>query len=171
MRYHPGESSDLTVTYIHSRSQGDLNGVNDVFVPFEQPVIRPNLYSNLPSDVPDRLTALGRFKLPYDFKLVPAFDLHSGFPYSEVGVLDEYVGPPNNRRFPIYFSVDWRVYRDFALPFGIHKGHKFSLGVYSVNTTGRQNSHDVFNNVTSPRFGTFSGLGKRINGIVIGFAE
>jgi Carboxypeptidase regulatory-like domain len=171
VRYHPGEGSDLTVTYVHSRSHGDLNGVNDVLAPFEQPVIRPNSYASLPSDVPDRLTALGRFRLPYNFTLIPSFDLHSGFPYSNVDVLQNYAGPPNNRRFPIYFSVDWRVYRDFPLPFGIHKGHKFRLGVYSVDTTGRQNPHDVFNNVTSPMFGTFTGLGKRVNGIVIGFAE
>jgi Carboxypeptidase regulatory-like domain/TonB dependent receptor-like, beta-barrel len=171
VRYRPSEGSDLTVTYVHSRSHGDLNSVYDVFVPFEQPVIRPDRYASLPSDVPDRLTALGRFRIPYGFILVPAIDLHSGFPYSEVDVLQDYAGTPNNRRFPIYFSADWRIYRDFPLPFRIHKGHKFRFGIYSVDTTGRQNPHDVYNNVTSPMFGTFTGLGKRTNGIVIGFAE
>lgn len=171
VRYRSGERSDITVTYVHSRSRGDLNTVNDIYAPFEQPVIRPNLYGNLPSDVPDRVTALGTFKIPWDFTLVPAFDLHSGFPYSDVDVRQQYVGAPNSRRFPIYFSVDWRVYRDFPLPFGIHKGHTFRLGVYSVNTTGRRNPHDVYNNIASPLFGTFTGLGKRINGIVIGFTE
>jgi Carboxypeptidase regulatory-like domain len=171
VQYQPGEGSDLSVTYVHSRSHGDLNTINEIFVPFEQPVIRPNVSAFLPSDVPDRLIALGKFKLPMDFMIIPAFDLHSGFPYSVVDVLDEYQGAPNSHRYPIYFSVDWRVYRDFPLPFGIHKGHKFRLGVYSVNTTGRQNPNDVYNNIASPMFGTFAGLGKRINGIVIGFAE
>jgi Carboxypeptidase regulatory-like domain len=171
VRFRTGERSDLTVSYVHGRSRGDLNNVNDLFVPFEQPVIRPNLYGNLPSDVPDRVTALGNFKLPKDFTLVPAFDLHSGFAYSNLDVLQNYVGSPNSQRFPIYFSVDWRIYRDFPLPFGIHKGHKFRLGVYSVNTTGRKNPHDVYSNIASPLFGNFAGLGKRINGIVIGFAE
>ena len=171
VRFRTGERSDLTVSYVHSRSRGDLNNISELYVPFEQPVIRPNLYGNLPSDVPDRLTALGTFKLPKDFTLVPAFDFHSGFPYSNVDIFQSYVGGPNSQRFPIYFSVDWRLYRDFPLPFGIHKGHKFRLGVYSVNTTGRRNPHDVFNNVASSFFGNFAGLGKRINGIVIGFAE
>lgn len=171
VRFHPSERSDVTVSYVHSRSRGDLNGVSEIFVPFEMPVIRPNLSGNLPSDVPDRLTALGTFKLPSDVTLVPAFDLHSGFPYSDVDVFQNYVGPPNRRRFPIYFSADWRIYKDFPLPLGIHKGHKFRLGIYSVNTTGRRNPHDVFNNTASTSFGTFTGLGKRINGIVIGFAE
>ncbi len=171
VRYHPGERTELTVSYVHSRSFGDLNSVTDVFVPFERPVIRPNRLGYLPSDVPDRLTALGRFKLPKDFTLIPGLDFHSGFPYSNVDVLQNYVDTPNSQRYPIYLSIDWRVYRDFPLPFGIHKGHKFRMGVYSVNTTGRQNPHDVYNNNASPLFGTFTGLSKRTNGIVIGFAE
>jgi hypothetical protein len=171
LRYHAGEGSDLTVTYVHSRSHGDLNTVNAIFVPFEQPVIRPNLVAILPSDIPERVTALGKFKLPHGFTIIPAFDLHSGFPYSDVDVLQDYQGPPNSQRYPIYLAVGWRVYRDLPLPFGIHKGHKFRIGVYSVNATGRRNPHDVYNNVASPRFGTFTGLGKRINGVVIGFAE
>jgi Carboxypeptidase regulatory-like domain/TonB dependent receptor-like, beta-barrel len=171
VRYHPGEHSDITVSYVHSRSRGDLNSVNDIFIPFEGPVIRPNVVAFLPSDVPDRLTALGRFSLPKDITLIPALDLHSGFPYSNVNELQEYAGTPNSLRYPIFFSVDWRIYRDFPLPFGIHKGHKFRFGIYSIDTTGRQNPHDVFNNAASPRFGTFTGLSKRTNGIVIGFAE
>jgi Carboxypeptidase regulatory-like domain len=171
VRFHPGERTDLTVSYVHSRSRGDLNSVNDIFVPFEQPVIRPNTVAYLPSDVPDRLTALGRFSLPLNITLIPALDLHSGFPYSDVGVLQNYAGLPNSLRFPVYFSADWRVYRDFPLPFGLHKGHKFRFGIYSVNTTGRQNPHDVFNSTASPMFGRFTGLAKRTNGIVIGFAE
>ena len=171
LQYRAGERSDLQVSYVHSRSHGDLNTVNELYVPFQQPVIRPNFVAFLPSDIPDRLIALGKFKLPHDFTIVPAFDLHSGFPYSNVDVFQNYQGTPNSQRYPIYFSVDWRIYRDFALPFGIHKGHKFRLGIYSVNTTGRKNPNAVYNNITSSMFGNFAGLGKRINGIVIGFAE
>jgi hypothetical protein len=171
VRYHPGERAYLNLSYVHSRSFGDLNTVNALLVPIEQPVIRPNRTAFLPSDVPDRVTALGRFSLPKDITLIPAFDLHTGFPYSDVDVLQNYVGTPNGRRYPIYFSVDWRIYRDFALPFGIHKGHKFRLGIYSVDTTRRRNPNEVYNNIASPMYGTFTGLTKRINGIVIGFAE
>jgi hypothetical protein len=171
VRYHTGEGFDLTLTFVHSRSYGDLNTVSEIFVPFEQPVIRPNRAANLPSDVPNRLTALGKFKLPFAFTLVPAFDLHSGFPYSVVDVFQNYQGSPNNQRYPVYFSADWKAYRDFPIPFGIYKGHKLRLGIYSLNTTGRRNPHEVYNNIASPRFGAFTGLGKRINGIVIGLGE
>jgi hypothetical protein len=171
VRYHNGERSDLTLAFVHSRSYGDLNTVNGIFVPFEQPVIRPNHAANLPSDIPNRLTGLGKFKLPYACTLIPAFDLHSGFPYSVVDVFQNYQGTPNNQRYPVYFSADWKVYRDFPIPFGIYQGHKFRLGFYSLNATGRRNPHEVYNNIASPRFGTFTGLGKRINGIVIGLGE
>lgn len=169
--YRPNERSTISFTYIHSRSRGDLNSVDGIFVPFEQPVIRRNVYGNLPDDIPDRLTGLGVFKLPCSITVNPSVDLHSGFPYSNVDVFQNYVGPPNSRRFPTYFSLSWKASRDFPLPFGIHKGHKIRLGLYSVNTTSRENPHDVFNNVASPSFGTFTGLEKRINGIVIEFAN
>jgi Carboxypeptidase regulatory-like domain len=171
LHYRPKSGADLTVSYIHSRVHGDLNTLSQIFVPFELPVIRPNLYSNLSSDVPDRVTALGTFKLPWEVSLSTAVDLHSGFPYSNVDVLDNYVGAPNSLRYPTFFSLDWRVYKDFPLPFHIHKGHKFRFGIYSINTTGRQNPTAVYNNITSPLFGTFTGLGKRVDGIVISFSQ
>jgi Carboxypeptidase regulatory-like domain len=169
--YHPGPRADLTVSYVHSHIHGDLNTLSQVFVPFELPVIRPNLYARLSSDVPDRVTALGTFKLPKETTFSTAVDLHSGFPYSNVDVLENYVGAPYSLRYPAYFSLDWRVYRDFPLPFHIHKGHKFRFGIYSINTTNRQNPTAVYNNLTSPLFGTFAGLGKRVDGIVISFAQ
>ncbi len=167
--YVPNERARVSVTYLHSRARGDLNSLSELFVPFAQPVIRPNVYANLPSDVPNRLTALGTFLLPWQMNLNPAVDIHSGFPYSNVDVLQNYVGAPDSLRFPTFFSFDFSVYRDFTVPF--HHGHKFRFGVFSVNTTNRRNPHEVFGNTASPYFGNFTGLDKRIDGIIISFAE
>ncbi len=169
--YHPGPRADLTVSYIHSHAHGDLNTISQIYVPFELPVIRPNLYARLASDVPDRVTALGTFKLPWAITFSTAVDLHSGFPYSNLTVFSDYQGQPNSLRYPVYFSLDWRIYKDFPLPFHIHRGHKFRFGIYSINTTDRHNPTAVYNNFTSPLFGTFTGLGKRVDGIVISFSE
>jgi Carboxypeptidase regulatory-like domain/TonB dependent receptor-like, beta-barrel len=169
VRYHPSDKADITFAYLHSRSRGDLNTVSEIYVPFEQPVIRPDTYTSLYADVPDRLTALGTFHLPWQVTLVPAVDLHTGFPYSNVDVFQNYAGIPNGLRYPTYFSLNWSIFREFPVPF--HKGHKFRFGVYSVNTTSRQNPNDVYNNIASPLFGTFTGLDKRVNGIIIGFAQ
>ena len=169
--YRAGEEATFSMSYVRSDSRGDLNTTDNIFVPLEVPVIRPDVYASLPSDVPNRLTGFGLIKMPWGFTLSPAVDLHSGFPYSNVDVLQNYAGEANSQRYPIFFELNWRIYRDFPLPFHIHPGHKFRFGVYSINTTGRQNPTAVYNNITSPMFGQFTGLGKRVNGIVIEFAD
>ncbi len=169
--YRAGENADMSLSYVRSSSRGDLNTTDNVFVPIEVPVIRPDVYSNLPSDVPNRLTGFGLFKLPWGITLSPSVDLHSGFPYSNIDLLHNYVGEANSQRYPIFFSLNWRIYKDFPIPFHIHPGHTFQLGIYSIDTTGRQNPTAIYNNITSPFFGQFTGLGKRINGIVIEFSH
>jgi len=171
VNYKTAHNDSLSLSYVRSSSKGDLNTTDNIFVPIEVPVIRPDVYANLPSDVPNRLTGFGLFKLPWDITLSPSVDLHSGFPYSNIDALHNYAGTPNGQRYPIFFSLNWRIYKDFPLPFHIHPGHKFRLGIYSINTTGRPNPTAVYNNITSPMFGHFNGFGKRVNGIVIEFAN
>jgi Carboxypeptidase regulatory-like domain/TonB dependent receptor-like, beta-barrel len=171
MDYRAGEDTDLSMSYVRSNGRGNLNTTDNIFVPLEIPVIRPDVYANLPSDVPNRLTGFGSFKLPWKITLSPSIDLHSGFPYSDIDELHNYVGEPNGQRYPIFFSLNWRIYKDFPLPFHIHRGHTFRFGIYSVNTTSRRNPTAVYNNITSPMFGQFTGLDKRINGIVIEFSQ
>ncbi|MFQ5739687.1 MAG: TonB-dependent receptor domain-containing protein [Acidobacteriota bacterium] len=168
VHFRAGDGSQLSVSYLHSRSRGDLNTVSNVFVPFEQPVIRPNVYANKVSDIPSRVTALGTFKLPWQLTLGGTIDLHSGFPYSTVDVLQDYVGAPNTQRFPTYFSLGLKGYKEFHAHF-LPRAPKMRLGFYSLNFSNRKNPHDVFNNVTSPYFGRFAGFDKRINGIVLDF--
>ncbi len=160
VRFHPGERSDFRVSYVHSRGRGNLNALSQVFVPFEQPVIRPDVVANLPSDVPDRMVSWGIIKLPRKFTFSPVIDYHSGFRYSNVDVLQNYVGRPNSLRFPNFFSFDWRVYREFGIPSWVPglKNHKFRVGFWMNNTANHSNPRDVFNNVASPNFGQFVGF-------------
>src|SRR6266853_93474 len=166
----PFERADFNVTYIWSRSRGDLNTLSDTYMPFEQPVIRPNVSGVLSSDVPNRVVSWGIFQLPWKLTLTPVVDVHSGLPYSNIDALQNYVGVPNSLRFPIFFSLDARIYREFPLhlPFMRRstKG-KIRLGVYTLNLTNHQNPHDVFSNIASPLFGQFAGFQHRIDGIVI----
>jgi hypothetical protein len=159
LRFHPTKESELNVSYIWSRSRGDLNALADLFIPFEQPVIRPNLTGVRPSDVPNRMVAWRTFKLPFALILGPIVDVHTGFPYSKVDELQNYVGIPNSQRFPTFFSVDCQVYRDFRIPF-IHDrtSHKIRLGLYVINLTNHGNFDQIYNNVTSPEFGRFAGF-------------
>jgi hypothetical protein len=175
VHYQPNERADLNITYVWSRARGDLNALSDTFVPVEAPVIRPNAYGIASSDIPHRVLAGGIVHLPWwKLSVAPIADVHSGFPYSRLDVLQNYVGTPNSSRFPMYFSLDAKIYRDIMLhiPFlDSSKGRKIRLGVFSLNATNHQNPHDVFHTVTSPLFGQFAGFQRRFTGITLGVGE
>jgi Carboxypeptidase regulatory-like domain/TonB dependent receptor len=168
--YRASETTDFTISYTWSRALGDLNTLSDTLILFEAPVIRPNVSGILPSDVPHRVLAAGLFRLPWKLAFSPVVDVHSGFPYSNVDVLQNYVGVPDGSRFPTYFSLDARIYREIALriPFRERsKSRKIRLGIYSTDVTNHQNPHDVFSNTSSPIFGTFAGFQRRVDGMVL----
>jgi len=176
-RYRPSERNELNVSYAWSRARGDLNTLSDTFLPVQAPVIRPNAYGVQPADVPNRVVAWGYLTLPKKFVFSPVADIHSGFPYSNVDVLQNYVGVPNSLRFPVYFSLDVKLTREFTvhMPFKENaKRRKISIGVFSQDVTNRLNPHDVFNNVTTaaPLFlGEFAGFQRRLTGLDINLTE
>ena len=172
--YRLGERADMSFSYTWSRGRGDLNTLADTLVPFQVPVIRLNASGIISSDVPHRIVASGFFSLPWRMVISPVADVHTGLPYSNVDVLQNYVGVPNTQRFPLYFSLDVRLYREFSIhiPYTERsKRHKFRLGVYSTDITNRQNPHDVYNNVTAPNFGQFAGFQRRYTGLVLDFIQ
>lgn len=169
-------TDEANVSYIWSRTRGDLNNLSAVQIPFLQPVIRPNVYGILPYDVPNRVVAWGIFSLPKKLKFSPIADLHSGQAYSNIDTLQNYVGTPNGERFATFFTLDIKVYRQFRVPFfgsehGKGKGHHVRLGFYSLNVTNHGNFNAVYNNVTAPNFGQFAGFLDRREGAVIDFVD
>jgi hypothetical protein len=174
VRYRPSEHAELNLSYTWSRARGDLNTLSDTFIPVPVPVIRPNFYGVESSDVPNRVLAWGYLTLPWKLVVSPVADIHSGFPYSNIDVQQDYVGIPNSLRFPIYFSLDAKIYRQFTvhIPFKENsKRRKIRVGVYSLDVTNRRNPHDVYNNITSPLFGVFAGLQRRFTGLAIDLGQ
>jgi hypothetical protein len=171
VHYTASPRIDLTGSYTWSQGKGDLNTISDSLVPFAAPVIQPDASGLLPSDVPHRVLVTSLMRLPDKFVFSPVADVHTGLPYSDLDVYQNYVGVPDSFRFPTYFSLDIRVYREFSLhafPFMERvKNRKIRLGFYSTDVTNRRNPHDVYNNVTSPIFGVFAGPEKRIDGVVL----
>jgi Carboxypeptidase regulatory-like domain len=169
-------SNEVNVSYIRSQTRGDLNNLSSVFIPFQQPVIRPNVYGILPYDIPNRVVSWGIFSLPKKIKFSPIIDLHSGQPYSNINTLQDYVGTPNGQRFATFFTLDIKIYRQFRIPFlgsdhGKGKGHHMRLGFYSLNLTNHGNFNAVYNNVTAPNFGQFVGFLDRREGAVLDFVD
>jgi hypothetical protein len=172
--YRFGERADMSLSYTWSRGRGDLNSLSDTLVPFQIPVIRSNATGILSSDVPNRIVASGFFRLRWKMVISPVADVHTGLPYSNVDVLQNYAGVPDSQRFPIYFSLDIRLYREFSFHIphtDRSKTHKVRLGVYSTDITNRQNPHDVFSNITSPFFGQFAGFQRRYTGLVLDLVQ
>jgi hypothetical protein len=169
-------TDEINASYVWSRTRGDLNNLSAVLIPFEQPVIRPNVYGILPYDVPNRVVTWGIISLPKSLKFSPIVDVHSGYPYSNIDTLQNYVGTPNGQRFAEFFTLDVKIYRQFRIPFlgsehGKGKGHHVRLGFYSLNVTNHGNFNAVYNNVTAPNFGQFVGFLDRREGAVIDFVD
>jgi hypothetical protein len=174
LHFHPIRRADLNISYIWSRARGDLNTVSSILLPFEQPVIRPNVSGILPSDVPNRVVSWGELHLPLSLTVTPVVDVHTGYPYSNVDVMQNYSGVPDGQRFPTFFSLDAQAYRDFHLhmPFTERgRRHKVRVGVYSINLTNHGNFHDVYNNETSSFFGRFTGFQRRVDGFILSFGN
>jgi Carboxypeptidase regulatory-like domain len=170
-RYHEFEStlhlrlsagSEWSVSYINSRARGNLNALSQVYVPFEEPVIRPDAYTYLPSDIPNRLVAWGRMPTHFwGIEASPVIDWHSGFPYSFLNAYQGYASVPNGDRFPRFFSIDLKLGKEFHLPLPWVKNHVLRGSLTVFNLTNHNNPRDVYNNITSPYFNHFVGLQHR----------
>jgi hypothetical protein len=159
LRLRPSENTDMSFAYVHSEARGDLNTLSAIYTPFESPVIIPNLFGTLPSNVPDRFITWGDFKLPRDWNVSPVFDVHTGFPYSAIDVYQNYVGLPDSLRFPTFASLDLKVTKDIRISFLPRlRNHRIRVGLAVFNLNNHSNPRDVYNNVTSPYFGHFVGF-------------
>ncbi|HEY0545504.1 MAG TPA: carboxypeptidase regulatory-like domain-containing protein [Pyrinomonadaceae bacterium] len=147
------EKNSLYVTYVRSRSRGDLNDFNSYFGDFGEPVIRPNQYSNLPFDVPNRFLVWGNIALKKRITLAPIFEVRSGFPYSVRDAGQNFVGLRNDgrTRFPLFMALDLELAKEFK----VYKKYGVRLSLRCFNLTNHFNPRDVRANTADPLFGQF----------------
>lgn len=160
----------VNASYVRSRAFGDLNDFNQFFGNDPVAVIRPNARGRLPFDAPNRVLIWGEIAAPKKITVVPVFDVHTGFPYSNQNQYREYVGPRNIDRYPRFASLDLQVTRDFRLPrFGRNRKAKVGFSVFNV--LNRFNPRDVQSNLDSYRYGSFfDSAGRSLRGkFVLGF--
>jgi hypothetical protein len=150
------DGQQLTFSYTRSTVQGNLNTFDSFLGNFPVPVVRPNLYSNLPGDVPNRLLLWGLIKTHlWDLDLAPLVEFRNGFAYAQIDSQQTYVGVPfrDSTRFPNYFSVDARIARDFK----ISPKYTVRLSGTGTNLTNHFNALAVHNNIADPQQGIFFG--------------
>jgi hypothetical protein len=143
----------LNVSYTRSRSRGDLNDFNASFGDFAYPIIRPNQYSNMPEDTPNRFLAWGTFALPRRITIAPLFEVRSGFPYSIRDDTQNYIGVRNSdaTRFPTFVAIDAEVSKDLR----VSRNYGIRLSIRGFNLTNHFNPRDVRSNIADPQFGQF----------------
>jgi hypothetical protein len=148
-----GEKRELFFSYVRSSARGDLNDFNNYLGSFPSPILRPNLYANLPGNLPDRFLAWGNLQLPRKFRLAPAFEARSGFPYFVTDAAQNYVGVPNQNRYPLFLSMDARVSKDLK----VNPKYSVRLSVTGYNLTNHFNPEAFHSNIADPAYGIFFG--------------
>lgn len=154
----------LNTSYVRSKAYGDLNDFNQFFGNNATAVIEPNERGRLPFDAPNRFLFWGQFEAPLKLRLMPVFDVHTGFPYPVVDQSRDFIGPRDSVRFPRFNSFDIQVTRPISLPFP-HKEIQARIGFSVFNLLNHFNPRDVQNDINSDRFGAlFNGVGRTFRG-------
>ena len=164
-RYRQGEvtaklgwegGNQLVLSYARSRAEGSQNVFDNFLGNFAQPVVRADVYSNLPADLPNRFLIWGSVKVPFwSLQLLPTVEYRNGFPYAVYDALQNYVGVPYSdaTRFPNFFSADARVMRDFK----VSPKYTIRLSLTGLNLTNHFNALAIHNNIADPQYGVFFG--------------
>jgi hypothetical protein len=152
-RWNMREGRQLFFSYVRSRAQGDLNEFNNYLGNFPLPVVRPNQYTNLPGDLPNRFIAWGVLQLPKKVRIAPLVEYRNGFPYSVTDAAQNYVGTPNKARFPNFYSFDSRVSKDFK----VNDKYSVRFSLSGFNLTNHFNPITVHSNIDDPQYGLFFG--------------
>jgi hypothetical protein len=143
----------LFLSYVNSRSRGDVNEFNTYIGNFPAPVVRPNQFARGTADLPHRFLAWGLFQLPWKMRYAPILEYRNGLPFSAIDPNQNYVGEANSKRFPSFFSFDSRISKDFQ----VTPKYAFRFSLSGFNLTNHFNALDVHRNSGDPRFGIFFG--------------
>ncbi len=146
-----GQGDQVLISYTRSLARGEVNDFSSLFARGDVEVLQPAGMARLATDAPQRVLAWGTFTLPAGFAVSPAVDWHSGFPYSVVDARQTYVGGPNTRSFPDFFSLDVVLYKSLTIA---RKHVKMNVQVFNV--TNHFNPRDVFDTLGGPQSGTFT---------------
>lgn len=149
------KSQEMILSYVRSRSRGNLNEFSRYLGDFPSPIVPPDQFSQRPEDLPNRFLAWGSFSLPWRLGLYPIVEYRTGEPYAVLNAARNYVGVPysDRYRFPSFFSADARVSKE--VPFRHKYTLRFALSCF--NMTNHFNPSEVHANVADPLNGIFIG--------------
>ena len=153
-RYAIKAGQQLVFSYIRSRAEGSLNTFDNFVGNFPTAVLRPDVYSALPGDIPNRFLMWGSFE-PGIWRLTvaPIVEYRTGFPYATYEEFQNYFGTPYLQRYRDFFSADAR----FSRVFKVNNKYSVRLSVTGFNLTNHFNPLLVHSNIDDPQYGAFFG--------------
>lgn len=159
VRVGKSDERQLSVSYVRSHSEGDLNAFDTYFGNYRQPIIRPNQYSINPVDVPNRLMIRGVMPWRKAWTVSTLIEVRNGFPYSVVNQDQEFVGIRNaGGRMPPFYTLDISLIR--AAKF---LGRDVRIGVRGYHLLHTFAPRDIQTNVDSAAFGwLYNGIPRRL---------
>lgn len=150
LRFTPRPKAEGSLSWVHSRSEADLNSFVDLFGTVRAPVVRPSEYGLSSYDVPDRMVLRAAAEVGRWY-LTGMLEARQGTPWSAVDEDLEFVGPRNaSGRLPGAVLIDLAVERRLRV-----RRWQPWIGVGVVNLLGQFAARDVQANVTAPDYGTF----------------
>lgn len=150
------KDQQLIFSYTRSRARGNLNTYDSFLGNFPTALVRDDIYSNLPADIPNRFLLWGQLNTPvWGIQALPIVEFRSGFPYAALDQSQGYVGVPysNSTRFPGFFSADARFIKEVRV--SPKYGLRFSITGF--NLTNHFNALAVHANEADPQYGVFFG--------------
>ena len=155
VRWKPVERTIMYASYVYSRTRGELNDYNQFFGNLPSPLIRTNQFGTLSGDAPNRGLIWGIIGLPHKFEFLPVLDVHTGFPFSRLGLNWNYIGEFNQAgRLRTFIGLDAKIQYPFDFTFHKHN-FQFRAGVNVRNVLNYFNPRDVQQYSGSPHFGEF----------------
>jgi hypothetical protein len=151
IRFAPSRAMEFTASYTRSSAMANLNAYTVFFDNIRWPIIGQDQYAPTSSSVPNRLIASTRTIFADRVLVSSILEIHSGFPYSAVNEMLDWVGPRNQQfYFPTFAMLDLDVEHRFTFI-------KFKpwIGVRVYNALNRFSPTEVQANLSSPTFGSF----------------
>jgi len=147
------KAGHVTASYVHSKTEGDLNDFVTLFGDVREPIIRANAYSRQAFDTPNRFLVWGVVNLPREIAVAPTLEYRTGFPYTVIDEQQGVVGVRNQGgRYPNLMTMDLAVTKDVQ----VTKKYRARIGVQVFNLTDHFNPRDVQNNTASPLYGSYA---------------
>jgi hypothetical protein len=150
------DGQQLIFAYTRSHTRGSLNTFDTFLGNFPVALVRPNLYTNLPGDLPNRFLVWGRVNTHiWGVAAVPIVEYRTGLPYAALDETQNYVGVPysDQTRYPAFFSADARLVKDLK----VSAKYALRLSLAGFNLTNHFNALAIHNNVADPQYGVFFG--------------